>query len=138
MWKDRFAACPFPVIVEVLDQSERWQIPGNVANIQAMAVSSTGKEVAFDGTYTPEGATSTPGNHGRTTGLQYIDSTSNTVRLIPSLSEGPERVTAISFSPDGSQFVYDHNNRIFVYNVSSGSSRIVTAGASPTWSPNGK
>jgi WD40 repeat protein len=140
MRDDRLAACPFPVIVEVLGQSERWQLPGNVVSVRAMAVSSSGKQVAFDGTYRPVGAVDpTPRNSSRwITGLQYIDSTSNTVRLILPLPEGQDGVTSISFSPDGTQFVYDYHDRIFVYNTSSGSSRSVATGASPTWSPNGR
>lgn len=140
MRKDRIAACPFPVIVEVLGEPERWQLPGNLVNVRTMAVSSSGKQVAFDGTYIPERAAAlTPRNSsGSVTGLQYIDSRSNAVRLILPLPEGPEGATSISFSPDGTQFVYDYHERIFVYDTGSGSSRAVGAGASPTWSPNGK
>jgi hypothetical protein len=140
---DRFAACPYPVIVEAPNASERWQLPGNMVNVRAMAVSSDGKQVAFAGTFGADRAKGavvpTPRSNSRwATGLQYIDSTSNTVRLILQLPEDQEGVTSISFSPDGTEFVYDHNDRIFVYNVSSGASRAVAAGASPTWSPNGK
>lgn len=135
-----FSACPAPVTVEMLDEPGSRQLPGNVVNVQAMAVSSDGKHVAFDGTYRSQatGFLAMPKNHVRSiVGLQYVDLTTNTMKLVLPLS-GPDRVTSISFSPDGTQFVYDYKSRIYIYNTSSGSSRPLAAGQSPTWSPNGK
>jgi hypothetical protein len=60
------------------------------------------------------------------------------MRLILPLLEDANRVTSISFSPNGEKFVYDYKNRIYVYNVGGETSHEVGAGASPTWSPDGK
>lgn len=136
----RFSACPWPVIAEVLNQPGEWQLPGNVINARSMAVSSNGRQVAFNGTYKPSGTFRiTPQNRARwVTGLQYVDSKSQAVKLILPLPEGSHRVTSISFSPDGTHFAYDYENKIYVYDTAGGTSRTVAAGASPTWSPNGK
>jgi hypothetical protein len=45
-----FAACPSPVIIEDSDGTKLWQLPGNVINSSALAVSTDGRRVAFDGT----------------------------------------------------------------------------------------
>jgi hypothetical protein len=133
---DPLAACLFPVTVEAPERGKPWQLPGDVAYVRAMAVSSNGAEVAFDGTYKPEGASRNPSLW--TVGLHYIDSSSNTMRLLLPLAAEQGPVTSISFSPDGAQFVYDHSNRIFIFDVKDGSTHQVAVGASPTWSPNGK
>jgi hypothetical protein len=138
---NEFSACPQPVIVEMLDRTARWQLPGNIVNVGAMAVSGDGKRVAFDGIYKPEGSgfRATSQNRSRwLKGLQYIDSQANEMRMILSTPDEEDRPTSISFSPDGRQLVYDNRNRIFLYDIKSRSSRSVAEGASPTWSPNGK
>jgi Tol biopolymer transport system component len=135
------AACPSPVVVEVLNEPGSWQLPGNIINVQAMTVSSNGKQVAFDGTYKPEGTgfLATSKNRARwITGLQYVDLQTGMVKLVVPMPEGADRVTSIGLSPDGKQLVYDQKNGIYLYDVGSGSSRSIASGASPTWSPNGK
>lgn len=136
-----FQACPQPVVVEMLDRSAKWQLPGNIVNVGAMAVSADGKRVAFDGTYKPEGTGFRATSKNRSSwikGLQYIDSQTNEMTMVLPLPDDGDRPTSISFSPDGRQFVYDYKNRIFLYDTRSRSSRSVAEGASPTWSPNGK
>jgi Periplasmic component of the Tol biopolymer transport system len=138
--QEQLATCPWPVVVEVLNEPGYWQLPGNILNIRAMAVSSDAKQVAFAGSFKPEGVfdPALPKRARWITGLQYIDSKSNKTSLILPFEEQSREVTSISFSPDGTQFVYDYKNRIFVYDVGSGSSRQITSGTNPTWSPNGK
>jgi WD40 repeat protein len=135
-----FRSCPQPVVVEMLDRSAKWQLPGNIVNVGAMAVSANGKRVAFDGTYKPEGTGFQAMSKDRSRwikGLQYIDSQTNEMRMVLALSDDGDRPTSISFSPDGSQFVYDYQNQIFLYDTRSRSSRSIGHGAGPTWSPNG-
>jgi WD40 repeat protein len=135
---ERSSACSSPVIVEVLDRPGSWQLPGSIINIRAMAVSSDGTRSAFDGTYQPAGPRAVRGRLHRTTGLHYADSQTNAMRLILPLLDDANRVTSISFSPNGEKFVYDYKNRIYVYNVGEANSHEVGAGAGPTWSPDGK
>jgi Tol biopolymer transport system component len=140
--ENEFPACPDPVIVEMLGSSEKWQLPGNMVNVAAMAVSADGKRVAFDGTYKPKGTgftASTAKERSRwIKGLQYIDSQTNDMTTILPLSDDEGRVTSINFSPDGDQFIYDYRNTIYLFDTRSRSSRSISEGASPTWSPNGK
>jgi hypothetical protein len=45
---------------------------------------------------------------------------------------------ACDWSPDGNALVYERRGEIYIFGVQSGSSRRVTAGHDPTWSPDGK
>lgn len=48
-----------------------------------------------------------------------------------------ENTRYADWSPDGAKLVYDKNNQVLSFDVESGSSRKLTDGHSPTWSPNG-
>jgi WD40 repeat protein len=130
---EQFKPCPYPVIVEMLDSGKSWQLPGNLINVPAISVSPDGNGLAFDGTFRPAAT-----GAAQTTGLHYFESKTNTIRLILPLSEGHSRVNSISFAPDGSRFAYGYQNRIYIYDVVSATSRIVAPGDHVTWSPNGR
>lgn len=135
--KRELTACPSPIIVETGAATESWQIPGNEINVWELAVSSDGRKVIFDGTYQPRGTLKAQNRNLWTTGLHYIDSKTSSPKLILPLSDA-DKVTSISLSPDNGRFVYDHDGRIFVSDVSSPSQRQIATGTSPTWSPDGK
>ena len=42
------------------------------------------------------------------------------------------------WSPDGQALVYEKEGKIYIFNIPDNSSRTLTAGRDPTWSPNGK
>jgi hypothetical protein len=110
-----FSECPNPVIVETVEGTRLWQLPGNVINSAAIAVSADGRRVAFDGTYKPNGTgfLNTTSNRQRwVTGLQLADRSTNSVFLILPLKDSfdgttPEYVGWISWAPDGNRFVYE-------------------------------
>jgi WD40 repeat protein len=124
----------WPAVVEMRDAPGSRQLPGNVTGAYAMAVSSDGREVAFDATYLPEH--SPPSS--AVTGLHFIDPKTSAAKLIVPVAQGQPRVTSISFSPDGTRFVYGYQGSVYLYDLGAGSPRRIAAGDNPTWSPNGK
>jgi hypothetical protein len=124
----------WPAVVEMRDAPGSHQLPGNVTGAYSMAVSSDGSEVAFDATYRPDHS---PLNSA-VTGLHFIDPKTNAAKLIVPVVKGQPRITSISFSPNGTRFVYGYQGSVYFYDVGTGSSRRITGGDSPTWSPNGK
>jgi hypothetical protein len=45
---------------------------------------------------------------------------------------------SFGWSPSGDELVYDGAGKIYIYSLSSGSSRLLVEGTSPTWSPKGE
>jgi hypothetical protein len=143
---EAFAECPSPVIVEASDGTQLWQLPGNVINSAAIAVSADGQRVAFDGTFKPIGTgfLNTTRNQQRwVTGLQLADRATNSVSLILPLKDSfdgttPEHIGWISWSPDGNRFVYEFRDEIYVYDVLQKTKTALATGSNPVWSPDGK
>jgi WD40 repeat protein len=143
---EQFAACPSPIIVETVEGIPVWQVPGNVINSAATAVSDDGRRVAFDGTYKPNGTgfLNTRSNRERwITGLQLADRATNSVSLILPLKDSfdgrpVDHIGRISFAPDGNRFVYDFHDQIHVYDISTKSTTRLASGSNPAWSSDGK
>ena len=66
-------------------------------------------------------------------GLQYAASNTKIVTLI----SRPRLLTSISWSPDNNTFVYDSENRVYIYDIGAKTQRLLAEGSAPAWSPNG-
>jgi hypothetical protein len=133
--------CPTPLIIESPGDLGNWTLPGEVINATA-GVSPDGKSVAFYGTYKPpgSGALNTIENRSKwVTGLMFASRGAgvNAVFTNP-MPKMPEfLVSSISWSPNGSAFVYDYQERIYIFDIAGKTSRVVASGSSPNWSPDG-
>jgi WD40 repeat protein len=86
------------------------------------ALSTTGRRIAFRGAL-----------QDRTlrTGLNWASFDFSSDGFIGDVDGGCD------WAPDGSALVYEDKGRIFMFNVVSGSSKFLTQGHDPAWSPNG-
>jgi hypothetical protein len=144
--------CEGAVVVEDVNGQRVWQLPGSVINAHAMAPSNDGRRLAFDGTYKPPGSGSynIPANQDHwITGLQLADAETLKAETILPLVEYRERprgprellaasITSISWAPDGTNFVYDNQGGVFIYNLTTKASRAIASGSTPSWSPDGQ
>lgn len=130
----RLEGCRNPVVVESVDGTALWQVPGSFVTIGALGVSADGRRLAFDATYKPPG-TGSLANKGRwITGLFQVDSKN---RAVARVSESCG-TTSISWSQDGGSFVYDCDGHVLIFDVASGKSRAIASGSAPSWSPDGR
>lgn len=131
--------CSSPLVVSTIDGSQLWQLPGSIMNVSWIGVADDGLRLAFYGTYKPPGTgvSNSPDNSSQwKTGLQLADFTNKTVSSV-ALTYANTSVGSISWDPTGNAFVYDQRGQIYVYELSSRTSRLLTEGENPTWSPNG-
>jgi WD40 repeat protein len=100
-------------------------------HVRAAAMSSNGKLIAFLGTNHEDG----------TTGLQYGPLSARTFRMIDQsdtlVNDPNDNLTTITWSPDSLTISYGRDGRIYLYDLPTGQSRVLTDGVNPMWSPKG-
>ena len=135
---------PFPVIIESLDGSYSWQLPGHVLGVGVLDVSFDGRRAVFSGVWQPTDVSKDGGRiqgigavQREAAGIYYADSERNVVTRITGLADQPNDVSSISWSPDGKAFVYDSQGRIYIYIFATASRRFIAEGLAPAWSPDG-
>lgn len=134
------SACPTAILVNTVAGSQLSRLPGSIINMTWLSVSDDGQHVAFYGTYKPigSGSLNTPENSSRwITGLQLVDFANKKLSRVQ-LTDSDDHIGSISWAPKDDRFVYDHMGYIYIYDVSTDSSRSVAAGANPSWSPDGQ
>jgi hypothetical protein len=142
---------PAPIVVDALDGTQLWQVPGCVAGVGRIGVSRDGRRIAFAGTYIPPGAVGEPERQTSpykhfydVRGLYYAESDTEGVRKVitfPPPAPGNQQVThikSISWSPTGDAFSYDDEDRIYIYDIATKSQVSVASGSEPAWSPDGQ
>ncbi len=135
--------CPTPLIIESLSGVQNWRLPGDVINVRTARASPDGKSVAFFGTYKPPDSGMLNGTNDQSkwvTGLMYSSRGTgvNVVFTTPTRTLPEYPIGSISWSPDGRAFVYDYEGKIHIFDLSAKSSRVITSGSNPDWSPDGR
>lgn len=135
--------CPTPLIIESLNNAQNWRLPGDVINATTARASPDGKSVAFVGTYKPPDSGMLNGTNDSSkwiTGLMYSSRGTgvNVVFATPTRALPEYRIGSISWSPDGRAFVYDYEGKIYIFDLPARSSRVISSGSNPDWSPDGR
>jgi hypothetical protein len=140
---DEGYACPSAATIETIGGDLIGQLPQSITNIRTMAVSPDGRWVAFDGAYLPMTPPAALGSTGgrpfrKATGVRYLEVRGGSVTTVSEDSAPSDGTGEISWSPGSDAFTYANGNRIYLVNISTGSSASIGSGQYPRWSPDGK